>query len=154
MTNCTCKLYSKDQDRLHTIPRDMQHTIFQDLWAWLWELGVLINAHVERIKMAKKLPSSVFYQHPKLTHKQEVTRLYRHSLKNLLWWVVRRDLWREQALDLRERFEANKDERDVKKVKQILEEGKAEFERKKHPFPYIGKFVYTTCLFMVTMVTD
>ena len=86
-----------------------------------------------------RLPSSAFYEVPKLTHKQEVTRLYRHALKHMLSWTVRRDLWRQEALELRERFDANKDVKDLKKARQLLEEGVKEFFYRQHPAPYVCK---------------
>lgn len=42
--------------------------------------------------------------------------LYRRSLKLSLDWSIRRDVWRPQALNIRELFEAN---RDVKEPRQL-----------------------------------
>ncbi|XP_003387932.1 PREDICTED: NADH dehydrogenase [ubiquinone] 1 beta subcomplex subunit 9-like [Amphimedon queenslandica] len=72
-----------------------------------------------------------------LTHTQNVTRLYRKSLKHLLSWAIDRRLWRRQALELRDRFDANKDV-DHSIALKLLQEGEAEFERRKHPDPYIS----------------
>ena len=72
-----------------------------------------------------------------LTHTQRVTRLYRRSLKHLLSWAIDRPLWREKALDLRERFDANKDVKDPRIALKLLEDGEAEWEEFKHPQPYI-----------------
>ncbi len=44
----------------------------------------------------------------KLTHAQEVCRLYRQSLKCLYSWTFNRDLFNEEASKLRARFESNK----------------------------------------------
>lgn len=73
-----------------------------------------------------------------LTHAQQVTRLYRKSLKHLLSWAVYRHEWRQEALKLRARFDANKDLKDVKKATQLLQDGEREFELYKHPDPYIS----------------
>lgn len=71
-----------------------------------------------------------------LTHAQRVTRLYRRSLKHLLSWTIDRQVWREQAVELRARFDANK-YADVRRANGLLEEGEQEFEASKHPDPYI-----------------
>lgn len=72
-----------------------------------------------------------------LTHAQRVTRLYRRSLKHMLSWTVERALWRQEALELRARFDANKGIKDVRKAAQLLEEGEKEFQENIHPDPYI-----------------
>ena len=72
-----------------------------------------------------------------LTHTQRVTRLYRRSLKNLLSWAIDRPLWREKALELRDRFDANKDIKDPRIALKVLEEGETELEENRHPQPYI-----------------
>ncbi len=74
-----------------------------------------------------------------LTHVQRVTRLYRRSLKHMLSWTIDRALWREEALELRARFDANKEIKDVRKAAQLLEEGEKEFQLYIHPDPYIRK---------------
>ncbi|KAJ7374792.1 ndufb9, NADH-ubiquinone oxidoreductase [Desmophyllum pertusum] len=71
-----------------------------------------------------------------ITHQQRVTRLYRNSLKHLLSWCIDRQLWRREAVILRERFDENKYERDQRKIFKILEGAEREFEKMKHPFPY------------------
>ena len=74
-----------------------------------------------------------------ITHQQRVMRLYRNSLKHLLSWCIDRQLWRREAMKLRDRFDDNKYERDQRKVHSILLAAEAEFEKMKHPFPYIRK---------------
>lgn len=75
-----------------------------------------------------------------LTHAQRVTRLYRRSLKDLLSWAIDRPLWREKALELRDRFDANKGIKDPRIALRVLEEGEAEYEKFKHPQPYIRTY--------------
>jgi len=72
-----------------------------------------------------------------LTHTQRVTRLYRRSLKDLLSWAIDRPLWREKALELRDRFDANKAIKDPRVALKVLEEGEAEYQKYRHPQPYI-----------------
>ncbi len=74
-----------------------------------------------------------------LTHPQKVTRLYRKSLKNLLAWIIYREVWRKEALELRAIFDDNKHVNMGEAVK-LLEEGEALYERHKHPDPYICEF--------------
>ena len=73
-----------------------------------------------------------------LTHAQQVTRLYRKSLKHLLSWCIDRQAWRKEALDLRARFDANKDIYDMKKATTLLQLGEEQFRLNIHPDPYIG----------------
>ena len=69
------------------------------------------------------------------THAQRVTRLYRRSLKHLLSWCIDRSLWREEALKLRDRFDAAKNV-SMPRAAQLLEEGEREFRINRHPEPY------------------
>ncbi|XP_004363349.1 NADH dehydrogenase 1 beta subcomplex subunit 9 [Capsaspora owczarzaki ATCC 30864] len=66
-----------------------------------------------------------------------VTRLYRQSLKHSLSWAIDRQIWRREALLLRERFDLNKAETNEIKIRDLVEAGEAEFEAKRHPDPYI-----------------
>eukprot|EP00127_Corallochytrium_limacisporum_P007031 Clim_evm39s240 gene=Clim_evmTU39s240 len=70
-------------------------------------------------------------------HVRRVQRLYRHSLKNILNWTVIRQDWRDEALKLRDRFDANMYIYDYDKVQKLVEEGEAELESKRHPEPYV-----------------
>ena len=74
-----------------------------------------------------------------LTHHQRVTRLYRNCLKHLLSWTMNREIWREQAVLLRERFDENKSLTDRIQIERAVLEGEAEFEKWRHPAPYIRK---------------
>ncbi|KAK6360760.1 hypothetical protein TWF730_006884 [Orbilia blumenaviensis] len=48
-----------------------------------------------------------------------VPSLYRRALKTSLDWSVRRDIWRPQALAIRQLFEANKDVRAPKQLQVV-----------------------------------
>ena len=74
-----------------------------------------------------------------LTHAQKVTRLYRKSLKNMLSWTIVRQVWREDAVELRAIFDENKHV-DVAEATRLLEKGEKIYERHKHPDPYIGEW--------------
>ena len=77
-----------------------------------------------------------------ITHQQRVMRLYRNSLRHLLDWVIDRQSWRQEAVKLRERFDAHKHEKDRRKIHKIMEAAEREFEKYKHPFPYVRKYSY------------
>ena len=70
-----------------------------------------------------------------LTHAQRVTRLYRRSLKHLLSWCIDRSLWRQEALKLRDRFDAAKNV-SMPIAVQLLKDGEREFRINRHPEPY------------------
>ncbi len=72
-----------------------------------------------------------------LSHAQKVTRLYRKTLKDLLSWKISRTVWRREAVELRSIFDENKQLRDVGKATTLLERGEIEFNKWKHPDPYI-----------------
>ncbi|CAD6566724.1 MAG: hypothetical protein CYPHOPRED_001105 [Cyphobasidiales sp. Tagirdzhanova-0007] len=69
-------------------------------------------------------------------HRKYVKTLYRQSLKNALDWYVRRDLWRNKAIELRVLFEKNKNVRDPRRVATLLREVEAESSKLAHPDPY------------------
>ena len=75
-----------------------------------------------------------------ISHSQQVCRLYRKSLKHLLSWTVRRDVWRQEAVLLRAWFDQNKDVTNMREAKQQLAEGEKIFWEYQHPEPYISKF--------------
>lgn len=71
-----------------------------------------------------------------LTHAQKVTRLYRKTLKNMLSWTVYREVWRQEACELRAIFDRNKYV-DMAEAVKLLDEGEKMYIRHKHPDPYI-----------------
>ena len=74
-----------------------------------------------------------------ITHAQRVTRLYRHVLKNSLSWRIDRTIWREEALEIRARFDANKLVQDRRLALALVQQGEDELQKNLHPDPYIGK---------------
>ena len=69
-----------------------------------------------------------------LSHQQQVTRLYRHSLKLLLSWTIDRDVFYEEADKIRARFDAV---RGHALGLTALEAGQAELEKYDHPDRYV-----------------
>ena len=88
-------------------------------------------------KLDQAAPGSMSSQ--AISHAQRATRLYRRALKNTLSWYIDRALWREQALKLRARFDANKHLRDRRAIQALLEAGEEELQKEIHPDPYLGK---------------
>ena len=61
---------------------------------------------VSSMNPAFKLASNYYKQSPQsLSHRQAVTRLYRHSLKLMMSWAIDRDLINEEAEKIRSRFD-------------------------------------------------
>mmetsp|Transcript_2273 Transcript_2273/g.2577 ORF Transcript_2273/g.2577 Transcript_2273/m.2577 type:complete len:157 (-) Transcript_2273:842-1312(-) len=75
-----------------------------------------------------------------LSHKQEVTRLYRNSLKLLFSWAVNRDVFIDEATKLRARFEANKN-LGASAATTALASGKEEFDEHYHPDSYVVAYM-------------
>ncbi|KAJ8507376.1 hypothetical protein ONZ45_g10246 [Pleurotus djamor] len=71
-------------------------------------------------------------------HRLYVKSLYRRSLKNALDWTIRRDLWRAEAMQIRARFEQNRDVHDPRALAVILEKAEAELAKRQHPDPVIS----------------
>mmetsp|Transcript_8883 Transcript_8883/g.14433 ORF Transcript_8883/g.14433 Transcript_8883/m.14433 type:complete len:155 (-) Transcript_8883:1315-1779(-) len=70
------------------------------------------------------------------THQQRVTRLYRNSLKLLMSWAIDRDVFREEGLKLRARFEANRG-LSLGEGEGALKLGEAELREYFHPDMYV-----------------
>ncbi|BDD63219.1 hypothetical protein MAP00_008142 [Monascus purpureus] len=65
-----------------------------------------------------------------------VASLYRRSLKLALDWAVHRYIWRGQAVYIRSLFDANKNVRDPRQQKVLLQETERLLETWKHPDAY------------------
>merc|ERR1711939_612000 len=73
-------------------------------------------------------------------HKRYVQLLYRRALKSSLDWYIRRDLWRDRAIEIRVAFERNRHVRDPRAVAQLLREAEKTVEALSHPNPYRAPF--------------
>lgn len=69
-------------------------------------------------------------------HRLYVKSLYKRSLKLSLDWYIRRDLWRQKALDIRHQFELNKNVTSPKELQQIFAKTEKQLEEFAHPDPY------------------
>lgn len=64
-------------------------------------------------------------------------RLYRHGLKQILYYAIRRELWWEEGLKLRGEFEQNAHVKDTLQVERLLQKGEQRLKEKLHPDPII-----------------
>ncbi|CAL8470811.1 g10353 [Coccomyxa elongata] len=69
--------------------------------------------------------------------RQRAIHLYRHGLKNLLSWAIRRDLFAQEAARLRAEFDLNKEMDNVAQAGRLIEKGEAKLKEYQHPDPYI-----------------
>ncbi|KAL4385642.1 hypothetical protein GQ457_15G013260 [Hibiscus cannabinus] len=69
--------------------------------------------------------------------KERVRILYRRALKDTLNWAVHRHLFYQDASDLREKFEANKNVGDLDTIDKMIAAGEATYDKWRHPDPYI-----------------
>ena len=69
-------------------------------------------------------------------HRLYVKSLYKRSLKLSLDWYIRRDIWRQKALDIRQQFELNKHVTSPKELEQIFAKTEKQLEEFAHPDPY------------------
>jgi NADH dehydrogenase (ubiquinone) 1 beta subcomplex subunit 9 len=69
-------------------------------------------------------------------HRLYVKSLYKRSLKLSLDWYIRRDLWRQKALEIRQQFELNKNVTSPKELQQIFAKTEKQLEEFAHPDPY------------------
>ena len=98
-------------------------------------------------------------------HRLYVKSLYKRFLKNELDWIIRRDIWRAKALEIRAEFEKNRSVllysisrcnnnydhiyfrrniSDPRALAEVFEKAEAELASKKHPDPYIRKLILNT----------
>lgn len=62
--------------------------------------------------------------------------MYRRALKQSLDWIVFRDIWRQKAIEIRVKFERNRDVRDPRAVAKLLHEAELLLAKTEHPDPY------------------
>mmetsp|Transcript_31840 Transcript_31840/g.76040 ORF Transcript_31840/g.76040 Transcript_31840/m.76040 type:complete len:155 (+) Transcript_31840:97-561(+) len=82
-----------------------------------------------------------------LTHNQQVARLYRKALKTLCSWTIDREIFIDEAIALRSRFDAERGCSNAKAVR-LLKEAKTELYEFTHPDPYCVPYMPGGTLFM------
>ncbi|CAF1711417.1 unnamed protein product [Brassica oleracea var. botrytis] len=81
--------------------------------------------------------STAAYFARRAAQKERVRILYRRALKDTLNWAVHRHIFYRDACDLREKFNANQDVEDVDRIDKLIAHGEAEYDKWRHPDPYI-----------------
>ena len=66
-----------------------------------------------------------------------VMRLYRKALKLQMSWTPRYDIFRSQALEIRRRFERNRNISDPRLLSKLIQDAERELYENRHPDPYI-----------------
>ncbi|SAM85464.1 related to NADH2 dehydrogenase (ubiquinone) chain CI-B22 [Ustilago bromivora] len=69
-------------------------------------------------------------------HKSYVKSLYRRYLKNSLDWCIRRDVWRDRAIEIRVEFERHRNIRNPRELANLFEKAERELKRIQHPDPH------------------
>lgn len=75
-------------------------------------------------------------------HVARVRSLYRQALKTSFNWCMTLEVWRPQALKIRDRFEANRNVASMREAERLCEEAERELETMRHPDPYCIKCDY------------
>ncbi|XP_063992561.1 NADH dehydrogenase [ubiquinone] 1 beta subcomplex subunit 9 isoform X1 [Diachasmimorpha longicaudata] len=99
--------------------------------------GVLGSRHSQGVKdsfrkarrMAGPLPTGI------VSHARRVCSLYKRAYRNLESWYSMLEDFRYEAVLLRARFDANKDIKDLRKGKELLNAGEEELWSCMHPAP-------------------
>mmetsp|Transcript_19520 Transcript_19520/g.58993 ORF Transcript_19520/g.58993 Transcript_19520/m.58993 type:complete len:107 (-) Transcript_19520:1547-1867(-) len=74
--------------------------------------------------------------------KLRAIHLYRHTLKNVISWCVRRDIFWEEAERIRGLFEKNAHVKESQVIDGLLRKGEAELYKHIHPDPIIVPYFY------------
>lgn len=69
-------------------------------------------------------------------HKSYVQSLYRRYLRNSLNWCIRRDIWRDRAIEIRAEFERQRNIRNPRELARVLAQAEAHLAANAHPDPY------------------
>ncbi|KAI8970504.1 hypothetical protein BDB01DRAFT_815428 [Pilobolus umbonatus] len=69
-------------------------------------------------------------------HRIQIQSLYKRSLKLSLDWYIQRDLWRQKALEIRTRFDHNKNITNPKEIQALVQKAEKELQEWAHPDPY------------------
>ena len=70
-------------------------------------------------------------------NRRYVMSLYKRCLKLSLDWIIRRDIWRSEAIEIRQMFDANRNMNDPRQLKILLGKAEATLASLRHPDPYV-----------------
>ncbi|PWN50470.1 hypothetical protein IE53DRAFT_387207 [Violaceomyces palustris] len=85
--------------------------------------------------LLQSVPSATFPTFSQ-AHKSYVMGLYRRYLKNELDWCIRRDIWRDRAIEIRVEFERNRNVRNPRELARLFEQAEKRLTEKAHPDPH------------------
>ncbi|XP_057503419.1 NADH dehydrogenase [ubiquinone] 1 beta subcomplex subunit 9-like [Actinidia eriantha] len=83
------------------------------------------------------MSASASYLARRAVQKERVRILYRRALKDTLNWAVHRHLFYQDASELREKFDANKNVEGIETIERLIADGEAAYNKWRHPDPYI-----------------
>lgn len=63
--------------------------------------------------------------------------MYKRYLRQGLDWYIRRDLWRDYAIEVRAKFESNRNVQNPRQLAKVLEQAEHDLSVRQHPDPYI-----------------
>lgn len=86
---------------------------------------------------AAAMATSAGFLARRAAQKERVRLLYRRALKDTLNWAVHRHLFYQDASDLREKFEANRDVDNPDVIDRLIDDAEAQYRNFQHPDPYI-----------------
>eukprot|EP01034_Spumella_vulgaris_P024813 gene24813-31195_t len=91
-----------------------------------------------------------FYKpEPVLSHRSQVLRMYRKSLRLIMSWSEDRDIFNDKADEIRAEFTANKHHpADGGITQRLMREGRERLAQQHHPDPYIVNYMPGGTLFM------
>jgi NADH dehydrogenase (ubiquinone) 1 beta subcomplex subunit 9 len=69
-------------------------------------------------------------------HKAYVQSLYRRYLRSSLDWCIRRDIWRDRAIEIRAEFERNRHIANPRELGRLLQQAEEQLKAHGHPDPY------------------
>mmetsp|Transcript_22595 Transcript_22595/g.33038 ORF Transcript_22595/g.33038 Transcript_22595/m.33038 type:complete len:155 (+) Transcript_22595:68-532(+) len=87
----------------------------------------------------QQLKSAIDFYMPvvKLSHRNTVCRLYRRALRECFNWAECREMFIDEATEVRARFDANKNA-GLAESKRLIKEAEEELLYHKHPDPYVN----------------
>ena len=75
------------------------------------------------------------------THTAYVKSLYRRYLRNALDWNVRRDVFRDRAIEIRVEFERHRNVRNPRELARLFDAAEKELQKIAHPDPHRRKLI-------------
>lgn len=97
----------------------------------------LLNGSIDRPRNIHDMNTPVVVPFSQ-ANRSRVSSLYRRSLKLARDWLVQRESWRRESMNIRQRFEQNMAVQNPRLLGEIFDKTERELLNYKHPDPYIG----------------